>query len=240
MDSSLTTITLIILCVVLLSQLGFIYYLLSQRKFKIKNVDVELESFLNQLFDASTKSNHDVTNLINLFGNNLDKYDETNLKTKEALDKFVGHIINNIDGMKEDINSVKELALQKEEKIKRYEEGYDKKTFNQFIKELFRILDFIKDEQNKEFSNNLKEIEEDLVLLLEDNGINKTDIQKGQSSEDLTKLAKVIRAEKTNIEEENYIVKEVLKDGYFIQLDEENIHVIKHAEVIINKYEGNE
>lgn len=141
--------------------------------------------------------------------------------------------------MKEDINAVKELALSKEEKIKRYEEGYDKKVINQFINELFRILDFIKDEQKKEFTESLKEIEEDITLLLENNGINKVEIYESQNLEDLKKFVKVIKTENTNIEEIDLTINDILKDGWFIQVDNETTHVIRYAEVIINKYEGN-
>lgn len=240
METTITTFALSILFILFFVQLGFIYYLLSQRKFKIKNVDVELENFLNQLFDASTKSNTDVTKVINSFKANLDKYDESQNKTKDALDKFVNHIINNIDVMKEDMDSIKKLAIEKEEKIKRYEDGYDKKILNQFLKELFRILEFIKEEQEKEYSGSLKEIEEDILLLLENNGINKINLEEIEDLEKLTKFAKIIRTEKTNLKEKNSTLNKILRDGYYIQLDNEKIKIVKHAEVIINKYKGSE
>lgn len=85
MNNTVTILALTILCILLFVQTGLIYYILAQRRFKISNINTELESFLNQLFDVSTKSNIDVTKLINSFDGNLQKYDNNQEKQKRLL-----------------------------------------------------------------------------------------------------------------------------------------------------------
>ena len=216
--------------------LGVIFYLLAQKKFNITNVDVELESFLNQLYEASTKSNDNTKQIIKSFIMKLEGYDSSFDKINQSLAGFVNHVTKKIDDVNEDINSIKEYSLQKEEKIRRFEKGYDTKNINQFYKELFRILEFIKKEQLNFSSNVLNEIEEDILLLLENNGINRISLEKFKSDESLSRLTKVLSTNETMNKEDESTVHKIVKEGYYVQLNEEDIHVLKPVEVIINKY----
>ena len=113
------------------------------------------------------------------------------------------------------------MNTEEKELMEPYEWSTIKKIIDQFLKELFRILEFIKEEQQKEYSNSLKEIEEDIILLLENNGINKINLHGIKSFDKLTKYAKIVRTEKTTFEEQDSTLKKVIRDGYYIQLDHE-------------------
>ena len=153
----------------------------------------------------------------------------------EMLKKHLDDVSNNIGTMKEEVSAVKELTLEKEEKIRRYEDGYDQKNIKQFYKDLFKILEFIRKERYEKDNIVLEEIQEDLLLMLENNGIEKIEIDEGVSYEGHSKVAKVIDTEETNDPSKDLLIKEVKKDGYFVQVDDEMQRVIRPAEVIVYK-----
>lgn len=153
----------------------------------------------------------------------------------EMLKTHLDDVSNNIETMKEEVRSVKELALEKEAKIRRYEEGYDQKNIKQFYKEFFKILESIRKERQINDSEILEDLQDDLLLLLENNGIEKIDIKEGISYEGHSEVARVVDTEETHDPSKDLLIKEVKKDGYFIQVDEEMQRVIRPAEVIIYK-----
>ena len=73
------------------------------------------------------------------------------------------------------------------------------------------------------------------MLLLENNGIEKIEIEENTSYEGLSKVAKVIDTEETDDPAKELLIKEVKKDGYFIQVDDEMQRTIRPAEVIVYK-----
>ncbi len=153
----------------------------------------------------------------------------------EMLKTYLDDVSNKIGTMKEEVKAVKELTQEKDKKIRRYEEGYDQKNIKQFMDELFKTIDYIKKERVSNDSDSLEEIEEDLLLLLEKNGILLIEMQVGDSYEGQLKFVKVIGTEETDDESKNTIIKEVNKNGYFVQIDENNTRVLRPAEVVVYK-----
>ncbi|MDD3342135.1 MAG: hypothetical protein PHR87_01000 [Sulfurospirillaceae bacterium] len=186
----------------------------------------------------NVKSYDDTQGVIENFISRLDEHNSDLQKTRQGLDKFVSIIQKELKSMDEHIGSIQDLTLQKEEKIRRFEDGYDNKIITQFTKELFNILEFIKKERKINDFASLKEIEEDLLLLLENNGIYKTNIQENDHYEEYIKLAKIVGSHITDSEQLNASIKEVVREGYYIELDK-NKRALKIAEVIVNKYQRN-
>ena len=233
MDSSVLIIILSVIFV--LTLISIIFALLNQKSFRIKNIPIELEDFLNQLSIASTKANKDTEKTVNLFVQELANYEAQNTKTKEGLNNFVQHIMSEMEAMKEHIASIQELSLQKEEKIRRYEDGYDQKQFKNFTKGLFRIIESIQEEKLESNCSSLSEIEEDILILLENNGIEKVKIEAGDSFKEYSKVAKITTTVETKDDTLDSKIKEVKRDGYIIQVDEKTTKVIRPAEVVIYK-----
>ena len=228
--------TVIVLTLVFITTLvSIIYLLLDQKKFNIKNVDTDLEKFLNELYNASTKSNDDTHKAVKIFIQELQAYEQQHGKIKEGLNNAISKVVSELEGMKEHIGSIQELSLEKEEKIQRYESGYDHVKIKNFTKGLFRILEDIKEAKHEDTSAALSEVEEDLLILLENNGIEQVDIEIGSDFKTNMKLAKVISTVATKNIDEDGKVKEVTKDGYFIVIDENTNKVIIPAEVIVYK-----
>jgi len=229
------TTVIVLTLVFIITLVSIIYLLLDQKKFNIKNVDTDLEKFLNELYNASTKSNDDTHKAVEIFIQELQAYEQQHGKTKEGLNNAISKVVSELEGMKEHIGSIQELSLEKEEKIRRYESGYDHIKIKNFTKGLFRILEDIKEAKQEDTSAALSEIEEDLLILLENNGIEKVEIEIGSKFKTNMKLAKVISTVATENIDKDGKVKEVTKDGYFIAIDENTNKVIIPAEVIVYK-----
>ncbi|HIP14693.1 MAG TPA: hypothetical protein EYG74_04320 [Sulfurimonas autotrophica] len=153
----------------------------------------------------------------------------------EMLKTHLDDVSNKIGIMKEEVKAVKELTQEKDKKIRRYEEGYDQKNIKQFMDELFKIIDYIKKERISSDSNSLEEVEEDLLLLLEKNGVQMIDIHADNSYEGQSKFAKVVGTEDTDDISKDTIIKEVHRNGYFVKIDENNTRVLRPAEVVVYK-----
>ena len=153
----------------------------------------------------------------------------------EMLKTHLDDVSNKVGTMKEEVKAVKELTQEKDKKIRRYEEGYDQKNIKHFMDEFFKVIDYIKNERISSDSSSLVEVEEDLLLLLEKNGVQMIDIHADDSYEGQSKFAKVVGTEETDDATKNTIIKEVRRNGYFVQTDEDNIKVLRTAEVVIYK-----
>lgn len=236
MENFLSNEMAIVLIIILVTvMVSIIFLLITSKQFNIKNVDVELENFLNHLYVVSTQSNKDTHKVVEIFIQELKSYEDQHGKTKESLNNVISKVASELQGMKEHIGSIQELSLEKEKKIRRYESGYDQANIKNFTKGLFRILETIKEEQAKENSDSLSEIQEDILILLENNGIEKIDIELGKNYKEYSKVAKVIRTEMTTDSLKDSTVKEIKKDGYITQIDESTIKIHIPAEVIVYK-----
>jgi len=230
---------IILILIMIIILLVILFLLITSKQFKIKNIDIEVEEYLNQLYtnldDASTKTSKEAQKVLKIFINQLQNYEEQQIKTKESLNAVVSKIADELQSMKEHINSIQELSLEKEVKIRRYEAGYNQTNIKNFTKGLFRILEIIKEEQSKNNSNSLSEIQEDILILLENNGIEQVEITVGNDYKEYSKIAKVITTEVTTNPQKDSTVKEVKRDGYITQVDDTRIKVLILAEVIIYK-----
>ena len=236
MENFLSNEMAIILIIMLVTvMIAIIFLLITSKQFHIKNVDVELEDFLNHLYVASTQSNKDTHKVVEIFIQELKSYEDQHGKTKESLNNVISKVASELQGMKEHIGSIQELSLEKEEKIRRYESGYDQAIIKNFTTGLFRILETIKEEQAKENSDSLSEIQEDILILLENNCIEKIDIELGKNYKEYSKVAKVVRTEMTTDSLKDSTVKEIKKDGYITQINESTIKIHIPAEVIVYK-----
>lgn len=190
---------------------------------------------MNMMYEMKTSNQEFIDNISQDVSTNQNEIKKIISLLNEMLKTHLNDVSNNIGAMKEEVRDVKELALEKEEKIRRYEEGYDQKNIKQFYKELFKILEFIRKERQTNDNEALEDIHDDLLLLLENNGIEKISVEEGYSYEGLSKVAKVIDTEDTDDITKDLLIKEVKKDGYFTQIDEGTQRVIRPAEVIVYK-----
>lgn len=185
--------------------------------------NMEIQSYIDKKFDEMTK----------------ELEEKSSLQMKRVNDT-VGKLTNGLNqlllGMKSELEAVKNIALEKEVKIQRYEEGYDQKNIKNFLGDLLRITDYAN--SNKETTDSMNEIYEDLELLLEDVGVEKINFNIGDSYDGNAKVVKIIDTLQTeDITQDNTVAK-IIKNGYFIQIADEQIKVIRPVEVVLYRYEN--
>jgi len=205
-----------------------------------------LQTFYKELQQHEGKRKEMLDHVTKMINDVADKIQTDTVSSQQEIKKIVSllnemlkthldDVSNKIGTMKEEVKAVKELTEEKDKKIRRYEEGYDQKNIKHFMDEFFKIIDYIKKERMSTDNNSLEEIEEDLLLLLEKNGIQMIDIHTNNSYEGQSRFAKVVGTEETDDATQNTIIKEVRRNGYFVQIDEDNIKVLRPAEVVVYK-----
>ena len=161
---------------------------------------------------------------------------ENSEETKLIIDKLTHGLNQLLSGMREELEAVKNIALEKEEKIRRYEEGYDQKIIKNFRNDILRILDFADSKMEEDSSGAVGEIHEDLEILIETMGLEKINLEVGHTYDGNKKVAKVKSTIITDDSKKDMMVEKVLKNGYFIQTTEDNIKMVRPTEIILYKY----
>lgn len=190
---------------------------------RLPEEDVKIQSYIDKKFDEMTK-----------------ELEEKSSLQMERVNSTVGKLTNGLNqllsGMKSELEAVKNIALEKEVKIQRYEEGYDQKNIKNFLGDLLRITDYAN--SNKETADSVNEIYEDLELLLEDVGVEKINFNIGDSYDGNAKVVKIIDTLPTEVITQDNTVAKIIKNGYFIQIADEQIKVVRPVEVVLYRYEN--
>lgn len=197
---------------------------------EFKKIESELNKFKKDLHDKVQKTTNALSSL---------KISEQEIAEKNKLslwktDKCVRDtLMVQILEIKNQLDALQEYALGNNQKIRRFESGYDLKIQNEFIKDIINTIEYLEKQSKKVNNNDLETAIEDLNIMLENNSIYKvelnTDSYKGQEI-----MAKVASTELTNDASKNDAIKEILKDGYYIEINEMK-KIIKPAEVVIYK-----
>ncbi len=206
-----------------------------------KDIESTINDFVdalnNILKDVSKKSDDVIENIQNDSVRSKKEVENTIGSLAEALKSMIDVMKRDIEVMKDEVAALKKLTLDKDEKIKRYEEGYDQKNIKNFRQELFRILHFIEDKKDEEDSEALIEVHEDLELLLEDVGIDTINISTGDLYDGNEKIAAVKGVENTTDSDKDGIIFKKVRNGYSIQIADGSMKVLRPAEIIVYKYE---
>ena len=247
---TLTTIIIVLL-------IGVIYYLLIKRRFSIKSIPTELEEFLLSLDENINEYSLSTQNRLTKLNANFMKYKasiakelmiygeniSSNTQNNEiALNQTLGVLKNSVGGMNSELNEIKnqlnalqQYTIEKDKKIRRFEDGYDFKIQKDFVKEIIEMIDYMQKENIKEESAFVDELIDDMFLMLENKGIYTIDFDENESYINNELLAKVEGIAESEDDEKDNIIKEVSKEGYYIEIDEENKKIIRPAGVIIYK-----
>ncbi len=166
-----------------------------------------------------------------------------------------------IDEIKNQLQAIQSLTLDKDKKLRRYEDGYDLKIYKSFLSDILRIYDDIKEKSShiqkdvdlflsqinlqdnnnsKKFANNTKDLLEesleDIENMLENNNIYKYDIECGKIyNNDGKTIVEIKEAIETDDCYEKGSVVEILKDGFYTKLSQEEEKQIRMAEIKTKK-----
>lgn len=201
----------------------------------IKKEKKDFKSYFNEQI---TKM-HKILNINNKnYMSKVEDIKSINQNQIEKIDKTINNLTLGLNKILSDIRieleDVKKIANEKEERIRQYEDGYNYKILKNFIKELIRIADY--SSKNKEKDIIIEEIYDDLMILLENEGVEEIMIVEGDKYSGNEKNAKIIDTEFTNDKEKNNTIKEIIKNGYRVCITEDKYKIIRPAEVVIYKY----
>ncbi len=140
----------------------------------------------------------------------------------------------------DEITPIKEYAINQYKKLNRHESGYDKKILGRFYRDIFKILDFIKKEQQSNKNEVVEEIEDDLIILLENSNVYRLDIYEGDKydSENLDAYVQVEYLDTEVEDDDNKIIK-IKKDGYVLKNGSYKIPQ-RDAKIIVCKFKNME
>ncbi len=209
------------------------YKIFSQTNLIVLSIFIMLGLFLYMYFWKKTIMNF--LTKINKKNNYQFKNIDENKSVKNDSSVIDDNLLTQILEIKNQLNALQNYSLENKEKIKRFESGYDWKIQKEFVIDIINTIEYL-EKQNK--NNDLEAAIEDLNIMLENNGIYKIELDtynyRGQEIK-----AKIISTELTNNQSNNYAIKEILKNGYYIEIDDKQ-KIIKPAEVIIYKIKGKE
>lgn len=158
---------------------------------------------------------------------------ERNKLILEKTDKCIrGDLLVQLSDIKNQLDALQEYALTNQKKIRRFEDGYDLKIQSEFVIDIINTIEYLKKQSKKLKNNDLETAIEDLNIMLENNSIYKMEINNGDSYRGQEIMAKVVSTELTENTSKDYAIKEILQDGYYIEINDTK-KVIKSAEVVI-------
>lgn len=180
------------------------------------------KAIINFLTKINKKNNYQLRNI------------NENKSVKSDNSAIDDNLLTQILEIKNQLNALQNYSFENKEKIKRFENGYDWKIQKEFVMDIINTIEYL-EKQNKKIKNNDIEVAiEDLNIMLENNSIYKIELDADYKGQEIK--AKVASIELTIDASKNYIIKKILKNGYYIEINEKD-KVIKPAEIIIYKSE---
>jgi len=144
----------------------------------------------------------------------------------------LGEIKNDIDSINKKISYFYQYLDEKEKKIKRYEDGYDQKITKNFHGYIFKIIDYILEQEQTE---ELSFILDELMDMLYDNGIKVLEIQlKKPFKPNEVKIRKIALTDNKALHK---TVAKIIRQGYYVQITDEQKKILRQAEIYAYKFE---
>ena len=231
MITDIIIITLLIIVVILFCISTYLIYFKRWREFEPEKLITFPEEAVNKL-DNVSKTN--------------EEYQKEIIKQNKVLiselNKIITQLNTDITKLSEQVVSFRSLAEERSIEIKRYKEGYDFSKSKSFILGLIENIKYIdrnleRDEiKNSDLSRFLEASKDKLELLLSAQGVEKytPEIDRPITEIDGCKAVETINT--TDNSKINFI-HSVIKDGYKLQLNNNEIKIISDAEVIVYKLE---
>ena len=253
-EISLLIIIFLLLCINL--------YLLTRRRFLIKNVPIDIAEYMvmlnDNIIDGSKQHSKSLLNFskeLNRFeqivNDSFDSYSEKIVDTASnneiTLSKTVNFLKYNLESVnaelveiKNQLNALQQYTIEKEKKIRRFEDGYDYKIKNRMITDIISLLDHLEKLNRKIQNEVLSEAIEDILLLLENNGVHAISLEQNLAYIGSEQTAKVDRVEDTTKDELDGLIKETVKKGFYLDVDGVTKKLIRPCSVVLYKLKRGE
>jgi hypothetical protein len=176
--------------------------------------------------------------------------DKKNAEMVKALAGYQKAVIAGFDGLRKSgdradgaLNGIRDYLSAKNDLTERLQEGYDFKIMKSFSKQIIRCIQSADETTSSDSASALYErvqgLRDDLLDLLDRNGVERFSPSPGTSFSELRKVAEVsTHKEKTSDKSLVGTVASVIRPGYRYSVDEDNERIVMPAQVKL--YEGKE
>ncbi|MBN1974969.1 MAG: nucleotide exchange factor GrpE [Sedimentisphaerales bacterium] len=146
-------------------------------------------------------------------------------------------IDNTLKDLTQQVSAIREYAANQQNRLERYQDGYDWNIIKTFCLRIIRCIDNIEtrmenlpEEDNQ--AAHLEEVHDELVFALESSGIEQFEPEVNSDYRGQEKSAEAIK-ERTKCQDPDKKgkIEKVLKPGYQFYIDEENVKIVRPAQV---------
>ena len=136
-----------------------------------------------------------------------------------------------------EVSAIREYAATQQNRLQKLQDGYDWNIIKTFCLRIIRCIDNIENriETNKEQDtqvNDFEEIRDELVFALESSGVERFEPKINSEFRGQEKFAEAVKTKKHSGNSENRgKIEKVLKPGYKCFIDDENVRVVRPAQV---------
>jgi molecular chaperone GrpE (heat shock protein) len=148
-----------------------------------------------------------------------------------------GPLKNNLEELVQEVSAIREYALQQQGRMERLQDGYDWNIIRTFCLRVIRCIDNLENRiaqlsRNNGEAKNLTEVRDELLFALESSGVERFEPKTKSDYRGQERKAEAIR-DKHQCNDRNLKgkVAEVVRPGYQYVIDEENVKVVRTAQV---------
>lgn len=231
---SLYILGLLVICLTIYIIKQNKYIIKQNKKFGLLSLSKEEQNFFiyfKKQLDEIYKNNEKQF-LIHekLLNDNITKTKTNIMIIVNKMNDYMNTSSNEQNLSKNHLKAIEELISRNSEKIRRFEDGYDYKIQKNFVLGIIEVILDIDKKLLINQENQLKELQNDLLFLLEKNQINEI---KNELIKD-PKFTEIISESTNEANKHNKLL--VYKRGFYLQLENGNKKVIKVAKVRNYKY----
>jgi molecular chaperone GrpE (heat shock protein) len=165
---------------------------------------------------------------------------ETIINNNVDLNNTGGHanlIDNTLKDLTQQVSAIREYAANQQNRLERFQDGYDWNILKTFCLRIIRCIDNIESRimqmsDSDILVTNLEEVRDELVFALESSGIEQFEPEINSEYRGQEKTAEAIK-EKKQCEDPDKKgkIESVLRPGYQFYIDDENIKIVRPAQV---------
>lgn len=164
---------------------------------------------------------------------------ETIINNNVDITNSKGHtnlIDNTLKDLTQQVSAIREYAANQQNRLERFQDGYDWNIIKTFCLRIIRCIDNIENRISQLSDNvqmaNFEEIRDELVFALESSGIEQFQPEINSEYRGQEKTVEAIKEKKHNKDpEKKGKIESVLKPGYQFYIDDENIKIVRPAQV---------
>ncbi len=198
---------------------------------------VEFEGTPNALEDFLETQTEDFEKQVQEIKQMAQRVQQAAVVRKDSIGEHSGPLNNTLVELTQQVSAIREYASNQQDRVKKLQEGYDWNIIKTFCLRVIRCIDNLENrisrlsEQDVK-TPNLEEIKDELVFALESSGVERFEPEINSDYRGQEKSVEAVK-EKESSNDPNLTGKiaKVIRPGYQYFIDEENVKVVRTAQV---------